>query len=149
MGYESMSFFYKRAEVFFCNVEEAQSILKTEENDIKKLLKEIKNLGPKIVSITDGPNGAYTYDGEEMLKIQSYPSPKHPYERTGAGDAYSSTFTCALILGKTVSEALSWGPINSMSVIQQVGSQKGLLNMAKLKEYLKKAPKEYTPQRIN
>lgn len=151
MGYESMSFFYKRAEVFFCNVEEAQKILKTEkkDDDVKNLLEKIKNLGPKIVSITDGPNGAYTYDGKEMLKIQSYPNPKLPFERTGAGDAYSSTFTCALILGKTVSEALSWGPINSMSVIQQVGSQKGLLNMAELEKYLKKAPKEYTPQKIN
>jgi hypothetical protein len=54
----------------------------------------------------------------------------------------------ALALGKSVSEALQWGPINSMSVVQEIGAQKGLLTRNKLEEFLKNAPAEYKPRKI-
>ena len=87
----------------------------------------MRSLGPNIVLITDGPNGAYAFDGTNMLKVPMYPDPKPPTNRTGAGDAMTSTFVVALGLGKSIQEALLWGPVNSMSVVQQVGAQKGLL----------------------
>ena len=68
---------------------------------------------------------------------------KEPLDRTGAGDAFSSTFTSALANGKSLEDALLWGPINSMSVVQYVGAQKGLLSREKLEEYLKNAPESY------
>jgi sugar/nucleoside kinase (ribokinase family) len=74
--------------------------------------------------------------------------PHTPVEATGAGDAFASTVVSALILGKTLHEALSWAPINSMSVVQQVGAQKGLLTREKLEEYLKNAPEEYKLSKI-
>src|SRR5690606_13146543 len=67
LGYEELKDIYKSSYVFFCNKEEAQKILETTERDIKKLLEEMHYLGPKIVVITDGPAGAYSYDGREML----------------------------------------------------------------------------------
>ena len=76
------------------------------------------------------------------------PDPKPPLERTGAGDAFSSTVTSALALGKSLPEALSWGPINSMSVVQYVGAQKGLLTREALEKYLREAPESYWPQKI-
>lgn len=75
-----------------------------------------------------------------------YPDPKLPYERTGAGDAFASTFTCAIIQGKKIEEALMWAPINSMSVVQQIGAQKGLLTLPQLSEYLRKSPPDYKPR---
>ena len=87
----------------------------TENTEIKKLLEEMKKLGPKIVVITDGPKGAYAYDGSDILFMQPYPDPKPPYERTGAGDAFSSTTTVALALGKNLSEA--FGIISSLKNI--------------------------------
>ncbi len=77
-----------------------------------------------------------------------YPDPKPPYERTGAGDAFSSTFVAALALGKNVEESITWAPINSMSVVQQIGAQKGLLGELEIKEYLAKAPENYKPSFI-
>lgn len=145
---KKLSRFYKRADIFFCNVEEAKKILGLENLEIKELLLEMKKLGPKIVVITDGPKGAYAYDGSDMLFIKPYPDPKPPYERTGAGDAFSSTTTVALALGKNLSEALQWGGINSMSVVQQIGAQKGLLSREKLEEYLKNAPADYKATKI-
>ena len=78
-----------------------------------------------------------------------YPDPAPPVERTGAGDSFSSTFTTALALGLPVEQALMWGPINSMNVVQYVGAQKGLLTRKKLEEWLAKAPTYYKPKRIN
>ncbi len=148
-GTEKLARLYKRTEVFFCNVGEAGRILGVEGLEVKDLLQKISALGPKIVVITDGPKGAYVYDGNETWFGPTYPDPKPPYERTGAGDAFSSTFTAALALGKTPLEALAWGPINSMSVVQQIGAQAGLLSKAKLEEFLASAPADYKPQKID
>lgn len=139
---------YNRTEVFFCNVEEAQRILKTEENAVGRLMKLLHEEGPKIVVITDGPKGAYAYDGKEAWFMPPYPDPKPPLERTGAGDSFASTFTSALALGKSIPEALQWGPINSMSVVQYVGAQRGLLRRGDLENYLSHAPDNYKPQKI-
>lgn len=147
-GRKALAGIYKRTDLFFCNKEEAQRILETEETDIKKLMEMIHEIGPKIVSVTDGPNGSYAYDGENAWFLPMYPDPKPPTNRTGAGDAYSSTFTAAMILGKKVEEALMWGPVNSMSVVQQMGARAGLLSREKLEEYLVNAPKNYKSQLI-
>lgn len=149
LGVEKLSGLYKRCEVFFCNVEEAKRILGIiEEISIEQLLKKTRELGPNIVVITDGPKGAYCFDGNEGWFMPPYPDPKPPYERTGAGDAFASTFTSALALGKPVSEALAWGPINSMSVVQYIGAQRGLLDRQTLERHLADAPQEFTAKKI-
>jgi len=148
LGYETLKDVYAVSEIFFCNVEEAKRILGAEQYDIKKLLAGIHELGPRIVLITDGPNGAYSYDGEEMLHIPMYPDPAPPVDRTGAGDAFASTFTVMRALGKSVREALTHAPINSMSVVQKIGAQEGLLTLPELETWLKKAPENYAIQKI-
>lgn len=148
LGRDKLAEVYKRTNVFICNVTEAQRILQTGEKDIKKLLTMLAGIGPKISLITDGPKGAYTYDGKDFWYMPPYPDPLPPYERTGAGDAFSSTFVAALALGKTIDEALMWGPINSMSVVQYIGAQEGLLNREVLEKYLKEAPEDYKPKKI-
>ena len=148
LGKEKLQRIYKHSKIFFCNVEEAEKILGIEKFEIGELLKKMRDLGPEIVVITDGPKGAYAYDGNDVYFIRSYPDPKPPYSRTGAGDAFSSTVVSAIILGKTLTEALAWGGINAMSVVQQVGAQKGLLPRPKLEEYLKNAPGDYKANKI-
>jgi len=148
LGKETLKDLYELSHIFFCNKEEAQRILDTEESDIKNLMKMMKDLGPKIVVITDGPKGSYAFDGQEAWFIPMYPDPAPPVDRTGAGDSFSSTFTAAIALGKKIPEALSWGPVNSMSVVQYVGAQKGLLFRDKLEMHLKNAPISFTPQKI-
>ena len=149
LGYEKLKDLYEVCGLFFCNLQEAQRILKTDEKDIKKLLESMHALGPKISIITDGPKGAFAYDGTDMWQMPMYPDPKPPVDRTGAGDSFSSTVTAMLALGKTLPEALSYGPINSMSVVQYVGAQEGLLTIDKLEEFLANAPEDYKPTKIN
>lgn len=143
MGIHMLKGIYERANIFFSNIEEAGKILGIETLGITELLKRMHKLGPQVVVLTDGPNGAYSYDGKETLFIPPYPDQEPAYERTGAGDAFSSTAVSALILGKDLGTALSWGAINAMSVVKQVGAQKGLLTREQLEEYKDKAPADF------
>lgn len=148
LGYEKLAGLYKRSDIFFCNKEEAQRILGTTESDIKTLMAMMREKGPKLVVVTDGPRGAYAFDGTDAFFMPPYPDPQAPLERTGAGDAFASTFTAAIALGKTVAEALTWGPINSAYVVQDIGAQRGLLTREQLEKHLASAPADYKPRKI-
>lgn len=151
LGKEKLKELYARTEIFFCNVEEARRILENDEKDVVKLMEGLAALGPKIVSVTDGPKGAYVFESatKATWKVPQFPDPKPPVDRTGAGDAFASTVTAALALGKPLEEALLWGPVNSMSVVQEIGAQKGLLSRTKLEDLLKGAPAEYKVEKIS
>ena len=150
LGAKKLEKLYTRTEIFFCNKEEAQHIAESKSTDIKKLMKEMSELGPKIVVITDGPKGAHAYDSRsgDMFSVPMYPDPKAPVDRTGAGDACASTITAAFVLGLSLEQALAWGPINSMSVVQEIGAQKGLLSREKLEELLENAPASYKVEKL-
>lgn len=148
LGVKELTDLYKVTEIFFCNKEEAQEILDTDERDMKKLLMGMRDLGPKIPVITDGPNGAYALDQDTAWYMPMYPDPKEPISRTGAGDSFSASFTSAIIKGHDVKTALAWGPINSMSVVQHIGAQAGLLTEKALLQYLQDAPPEYRAQAL-
>lgn len=144
-GVHRLAKLYKRTEVLLLNRDEAVEVAGGRRNDVHDLFDKLHNLGPKIVVITDGPHGASASCGEGRFKMAAYPDPKPPYERTGAGDAFSSTFVAALIKGSNVEVALQWAPINAMNVVQYVGAQKGLLSEHAITELLKKAPAWYKP----
>lgn len=150
LGAERLKRIYARTDIFFCNVEEARIILKTTEPDPAKLPKMMSELGPKISVITDGPKGLYAYDSaaDATVFMPPYPDPKPPYERTGAGDACASTIAIALCLGLPLETALQWGPINSMSVVQYVGAQEGLLARPALEKFLADRPADYVTKPI-
>jgi len=147
-GIDKLREIYKRTYVLFVNREEAALILSTKNEDIKFLCEGLHKLGPKVVVITDGPKGAYASNGTSLYFMPPYPDPKAPISRTGAGDAFSTGFLCALIYGLPVHDALRWAPIESMNVVQFFGAQTGLLTKSKLLAYLKKAPKNYLPKTI-
>ena len=146
-GTERLSRIYKRTEVLILNREEAVTVGHGKHEDIHDLAKHLHALGPKIVVITDGPKGAYASDGSNVYRMPLYPDPAPPVDRTGAGDAFASTFVAALMKGLSLDDALRWGPINSMSVVQKVGAQAGLLTERELHAYLHHAPDNYRPVR--
>jgi sugar/nucleoside kinase (ribokinase family) len=150
LGYEALKEMYEVTDIFFCNKEEAQEILNTDEQHVPTLIRRFKELGPRLPVITDGPFGAYVVDEDDQAwHMPMYPDPADPVDRTGAGDSFSSTFTAAIALGKTPAEALTWGPVNSMSVVQYVGAQKGLLTMEQLEKFLADRPAEYEAKKID
>lgn len=147
-GKERLKHVYARSELVALNREEAVYVTGGSYDDMHDLFNRLHAMGPKIVLISDGPKGSYASDGENRFKMPIYPDPAPPVERTGAGDAFTSTFVAAIIKGNTVDGALQWAPISSMSVVQHVGAQAGLLSERKLAELLQKAPESYKPKRI-
>lgn len=142
-GAERLKRIYQHSEVLILNREEAVTVGGGNHDDLNDLFDHLHALGPKVVVITDGPAGAYASDGQRRLQMPLYPDPGPPVDRTGAGDAFASTFVAALIKGNTVEGALQWAPINSMSVVQKVGAQAGLLTEVALEELLRQAPENY------
>lgn len=127
----------RHTEILVVNKEEA--ILYTEQKHetlVKNLLVAMLKLGPKIAVITDGPTGAYASDGQEFWFLKADPSVPR-IEATGAGDSFTTAFTAARMLDRTLPEALQWGTHNSQSVIQTIGPQAGLLTKRQLQIALK------------
>lgn len=142
-GTEKMANLYRRSHVALMNREEAMDVTGLPYDSIKNLAQGLHDLGPEIVVITDGPNGSYVSAEGKLLTIPNYPDPAPPLERTGAGDAFASTFVAAIADGESVETALAWAPINSMNVVQHVGAQAGLLSREEVKGYLASAPEWY------
>ena len=150
VGYEKLKHVYEATDIFFCNKEEAQSILNTDEQDVPTLIRKFKELGPRLPVITDGPQGAYVVDDENHAwHMPMYPDPAPPIDRTGAGDSFSSTFTAAIALGHDPATALMWGPVNSMNVVQHIGAQKGLLTRDELLHHLENRPDVYVSRQLD
>lgn len=147
-GVHRLKRIYARTEILSVNREEAVAVSGGSHDDIHGLFDRLHDLGPKTILISDGPKGAYASDGQNRYKMPIYPDPKPPYERTGAGDAFGSTFVAAIAHGADIQGALLWAPINSMSVVQKVGAQAGLLNEHQIEHLLRTAPASYHPQRL-
>ncbi|HET8581118.1 MAG TPA: carbohydrate kinase family protein [Candidatus Paceibacterota bacterium] len=143
MGKERMAKMYAHAELTICNKEESQRILGSASDDITELLVGMHALGSRQVVITDGPNGGYASDGTHAWAIPMYPDPAPPVDRTGAGDATASTTAAYLAHGLSLPEALKRGMVNSMSVVQHIGAQEGLLSAEQIDDYLAKAPADF------
>jgi sugar/nucleoside kinase (ribokinase family) len=144
LGTHALAALYRRADLLVCNREEAVEIGGGNIHDMADLLNCLHGLGARTVVITDGPAGAFASDGSVRYRVPSYPNPAPPTDRTGAGDAFTATILAAICKGHSLDEALAWAPINAMSVVQQVGSQAGLLAEQEVKKWLDQAPAHYS-----
>lgn len=129
----------KLTHAIFINRKEAEKItgFGSSAGKEKDLLNAVHALGPKIVIVTDGGDGSYICDLENSYKAGVLPVDS--YERTGAGDAFSTGCLSALIKGKPLEEALLWGTLNSASVIGYMGPQRGLIKESEMPIWLDRA----------
>lgn len=131
------------ADVLIANREEAEVLLNSKFiihdsriQNIKQVTDQIRNLGPKIVVITNGPAGAFASGQGKSYFSKAFPS--KTLETTGAGDAFSSGFLAGLdSANMNIVEAMQWGMFNSSSVVTKLGAQGGLLDRAQIQQYLK------------
>lgn len=140
-GIEGVGKIMARSEILYLNREEAEKYvnLPNSQGKEKELLTATAKLGPKVVVITDGPEGSYVYDSAQNKFLKAGIYPQDCLERTGAGDAFGSGFMAAVIKGKSTEEAILWGTVNSASVISFVGAQKGLLKEAEIDSWVTQA----------
>lgn len=128
--------------VFIVNLEEAKKVLGLDLDkkiEVKKLLKELIDLGPEIVVITDGGEGSYGYDGEKFYELGVFKAKL--VEMTGAGDAFATGLIAGFFHGKSLPEAMRWGAANGAAVVEQIGPQAGLLTYNQMQERLKENSK--------
>lgn len=128
-----------KSTLLFMNKEEGEKILKAageSAGNIQELLEKLLQLGPKIVSITDGKEGAYAAQGNELYHILPFDTDSKGEDKTGAGDSYAAAFFSAYLSGKDLKECMRWGAVNSNSVMQKVGAQAGLLDVEQLEKML-------------
>ena len=122
-------------DIVFLNKEEAQKILYTSEENIQKLIRKlIIELHCAQVVLTDGTNGAYSHDEDEIYYIASLPFT--PVEVTGAGDAFAAGFLAATIQKKSIEDCLRYGAVNSARTIQKIGSTQGQCFKDEMKQIL-------------
>ncbi len=102
----------------------------------RTLAESIKPLGPRIVVITNGEEGAYCLDQENNWWFMPALNTK-AFERTGAGDAFASGFLSAIFYQQPIEVALAWGAINASSVVTQIGAHAGLLTREEIETRIK------------
>ena len=138
---ESYLAILENCRVIFLNKEEAARLLSKNDSEkmgvgeIKNMLSDVYELGPKIVVITDGREGSFVYDGDKYYYLRVFDFPL--VEMTGAGDAYASGFMAALMRNLSTVEAMRWATFNAGSVVTAVGAQKGLLKYDEIVNLLK------------
>lgn len=128
----------KNTQILFVNLKEAKTILswvETHLKDPKEILDRLQNLGAKVVSITNGGSGAYAIDTNHNHYFIPSTEDK-TVDKTGAGDAYTSGFLSAYLLGRPVPECMRWGGVNAYAVLQKLGAQEGLLTHSEIERIL-------------
>jgi sugar/nucleoside kinase (ribokinase family) len=118
----------KNVEILIFNKEEAQALVRDTTDNVYNLLFEVSRLGPKIVVITDGHNGAHCYSTYDEHIYSAKPGKVHVVETTGAGDAFASGFVAGIIYDKDISFSLKLGMINAESLISGLGAKTKLLD---------------------
>ncbi|MEM4330536.1 MAG: carbohydrate kinase family protein [Candidatus Pacearchaeota archaeon] len=116
-------------EILILNKEEAEMISK----DFKNIL----NLGPRILIVTDGIKPVRCFF--EKKEVVIYPHEKiKVIEKTGAGDAFASGFVASYIKTGDIIESLKVALLNSESVIQYKGSTNKILTWEEVQKDIKK-----------
>lgn len=104
-------------------------------NDVMSM---ICSVGPGCFSLTDGGDGAYLFDGEELLYCPA--AQVEPMGTAGAGDAFASTIVAQLIQGHDAHRALFAATRNAASVVEYMDTQSGLLRGAEIDQLVASHP---------
>jgi len=112
------------ADLLLLNLEEALEFTHTSSPDdaIRKLLKS----GAKLICVTDGRRGVTATDGMKRYQCPCDDTVE-VMDTTGAGDAFGTGVTWALLKGFPFPTALKAGTLNAASVVGAFGAQAGLL----------------------
>ncbi len=129
IGREKLSSVLLSTDILMLNQSEAESLSGVEGDDV---FKELVGMGPKIVTITRGRDGAAVYGGKGLIKASTYPKDK--INAIGAGDSFGSGFLASFMESGDLEQSLKWGIVNSAGAVSKFGAQKGLLTKGEVLE---------------
>lgn len=141
-GLRKLAPFLKRTTALMLNRDEALELLLTDkryQNQTKKqlqkpefLLKALKEYGPEVVVVTDGRNGAYFMD-DNQIHYQPINKDRKIVDATGIGDAYNSTWAATWLLNNyDLKKSARLASRQAAAKISHHGAQNGLKTLKEL-----------------
>jgi len=116
-----------KSDVVSLNKEEAQEF--TEEQDTVPMIHKFLDMGVKLISITDGPNGSIISDGQNIVNSSIYEGPVE--DTTGAGDAFLTGLLISTLNGFSLEKSSKMATAMSYLESKEVGVREGLPNSLK------------------
>jgi ribokinase len=116
----------KSVDLVTLNREEAAALTKADYDNESAIFKQFDNLIKGMVVMTDGPRGVMVSDGKKVYRAGIYKEEKI-VDRTGAGDAFGSGFTTALIREQSIETAIRLGSANATAVVEKIGAHTGVI----------------------
>lgn len=84
------------------------------------------------VVVTDGPKGAFAFDGTKFVTDKPHHGP--PVDTTGAGDCFGSTLLAGLVKTNDINRAMRAAIVNTSSLVMHLGAQYGLLTWSQIRK---------------
>ncbi len=146
-GHKAIGKYLARTSVLTVNKDEAIELVVTNPrfknktnnyfNNIRNLLKSLKDSVAGVVIVTNGKHGADAYDGKKFYHQPIFKE-RSRVDTTGVGDAFGSTFVAGLkIFNGDIKQAMKLSVANTASVISQQGAQNGLLTKNSIMKKIK------------
>ena len=105
-------------DLLFCN--EAEALSFTDKTDLTSAMEELKQYA-KTMAVTQGPEGARIWDGEQMIDVDA---PKVKAKDTnGAGDLFAGAFLYALTHGHSYFESGKFACACSSKLVTEFGAR--------------------------
>ena len=111
------------SDVVSMNLEEAQEF--TGESKKTLMIKKFLDMGIKLISITDGPNGSIISDGKTIINSGVY-SAGNVEDTTGAGDAFLAGILISCLNNFSIEKTSKMATAMSFLECQEIGVREGL-----------------------
>ncbi len=128
-------------DILFLNEDEAYSLARVPHTTpVETLLGSLQRLGPKIVCITRGAQGAIVASAEKVWQGSATAGKNERVDATGGGDAFVSGFLASYLAAEDlennalIERSLQFGLLNSGAVVCQVGAETGLLGFEEMRK---------------
>ncbi len=133
LGLDGLKKIFGHIEVLVLNIEEALKF--TGSVDVHRNLRKLSGFAD-FVAITEGKHGAHATDGKATYFMKPFEVPVS--DVTGAGDAFGSAFSAAIMKGLGAEQALIWGTANASSEVMRIGTKSDLLTQGGIKKFVQK-----------
>ncbi len=128
----------KVADIVFSDEDALQKL--TGNGNVKESVKEVLSLGPEMIVLTKGGDGADAFTSTESRSTRTYKVPIK--DTTGAGDCFHAAFLYGMLSGSDLQYCLNFASAASAILIQEVGARRRLPSAAEVRKFIEKNDKE-------
>ncbi|MHA2180413.1 MAG: carbohydrate kinase family protein [Promethearchaeota archaeon] len=123
------------SDVVSMNLEEAQEFTGVKKKTL--MIKNFLDMGVKLISITDGPNGSIISDGKTIINSGVYSAGKEVQDTTGAGDAFLSGILISRLNNFSIEKTSKLATAMSYLECREIGVREGLpTSLGELEEFI-------------